>query len=108
MEVLNANDGYGARLCRVIGTEFSKYVSNRMMTYKEPETEYTHEQNLLRPLQVQTLQNRKWQDEDGDIRDDVAGGVDVPKWEVRNAGSGDCVVPELVDRRTVEYDNQKL
>lgn len=77
-------------------------------TYEETEAEHADQGVLLTPAEVQLSQRREREDKNDDVGDDVAGGVDVPEGQVRDASSGQLGQPELGDGRAVEGGDEQL
>lgn len=108
---MDADDGDGARLAKRVSTSFFLLLPSEIVswkTYKETEAKDSDEAYLLSPSQVQAAQCGQRQHEDGDIRDDVPGRINIPERQIRNTGSWSIRKPELVDRRAGEDDDQEL
>lgn len=78
------------------------------MTYEETEAEDADQAELLALAEVQTAQGREREDENNNVSDDVAGCVVVPEGDVGDAFARHLVVPELVDGRAREDDDEQL
>lgn len=82
--------------------------NNRDGNGEEAQRKDTNEHQLLRPLQIEVLDNRHGQQENRNIRDNVPRSVDVNVGRVGHAICLDALVPKPLNRATDEQGDEHL
>lgn len=87
--------------------ERSRWVG-RGRNVQESQAEDADEEVFLLLPELQLAQHGQRHDEDGEVGGDVSGGVDVPEGQVGHTRARPVCVPEFVDRRAGEDDDEEL